>query len=308
MKVALLGGTGFVGSYLVEQLTAEQHSPVLLVRPGSEDKVVDRIHCNTIAGTVAEEEAVRKVVKGCDAVVYNIGILREFPSRGITFEALQFEGVRCAIQIAIESGVKRFLLMSANGVKQDGTPYQRTKHRAEQLLAESPLVWTIFRPSVVFGDPRGKNEIATELRDQLINSPFPAPLFYDGLLPMSAGRFAMAPVHVQDVTGMMVQSLTMPETVGQRYTLCGPETIEWREIIRRIAQAVGRSKMTVPVPLLFLKPLAALLERFESFPLTRDQLTMLLEGNAGDSTNVFKAFEVQPAHFDENSLAYLRTS
>ena len=51
--------------------------------------------------------------------------------------------------------------MSANGVKADGTPYQRTKYQAEEYLRASPLHWTIFQPSVIFGDPRGRMEFAT---------------------------------------------------------------------------------------------------------------------------------------------------
>jgi NADH dehydrogenase len=306
MKVALFGGTGFVGSYLVAQLLEREHLPVLLVRPGSATKCVAADRCVTVQGTISDEDAIRETLSGCDAAVYNIGILREYPARGITFEALQFEGVKRTAQLAIEAGVKRFLLMSANGVKGDGTTYQKTKYRAEQFLANTNLQWTIFQPSVIFGDPRGKSEFATELRDQIINPPIPAPLFYNGLVPFNAGRFAMAPVHVTDVTAVMAQSLDIPESVGQRYPLCGPQRLEWREIISVLSGVMGKSKLSLPAPLMLLRPLAVLLEGFEFFPVTRDQLTMLMEGNTCESNNVFEQFDIEPIAFDKISLSYLK--
>ncbi len=307
MRVALFGGTGFVGSYLVEQLLEAGHLPVLLVRSGSEAKCTAADQCEMVPGTIGDQAAIRNTLQGCDAAVYNIGILREFPARGITFQALQFEGAKRVIELAGEAGVTRFLLMSANGVKAAGTPYQQTKFMAEEFLAASGLEWTIFRPSVIFGNPRGKSEFATELCDQLINSPLPAPLFYDGLLPVEAGRFALSPVHVQDVTMIMAKALEVSESIGQRYPLCGPRTLQWQEIIRVLGNVMGKSKLALPAPTLLLRPVASLLERFEFFPVTRDQLTMLMEGNTCDSTEVFELFDIQPTGFDEPALAYLHS-
>ena len=308
MKVALFGGTGFVGCRLVEHLLEREHSPVLLVRPGSENKCVAADRCTLVPGTIANDDAVRKTLAGCDAAIYNIGILREFPARGITFEGLQFDAARRTIELAIDSGVRRFVLMSANGVKANGTPYQKTKYMAEQFLATTELEWTIFRPSVIFGDPRGRNEFCTELRDQLIATPMPAPLFYDGLLPFDAGRFTLSPVHVDDVATVMSKSLTMSEVIGQRYPLCGPQALEWREIIRLLAKVTGRYKPALPAPTLLLRPLAALFDGFDFFPVTRDQLTMLTAGNACDSTEVFKLFDVEATRFDEATIAYLQAN
>ena len=84
------------------------------------------------------------------------------PSAGITFQALQYEGAKLAVETAMARGVGRFVLMSANGVKPHGTAYQETKYLAERFLAQSGLDYTIFRPSVVFGDPRGLMEFCTQ--------------------------------------------------------------------------------------------------------------------------------------------------
>lgn len=306
MKVTIFGGTGYVGGYLIDELLDKGHHPVLLVRPGSRHKVRHRERCTLVDGDIASPDTIRTALAGSDAAIYNIGILREFPSSGVTYEALHFEGARRAMDVAEEVGVRRFLLMSANGVKADGTGYQRTKYMAEQHLKFTALDWTVFRPSVLFGEPRGRMEFATQLYRDIVRSPLPAPLFYEGLLPFKAGEFRMSPVYVKDVAAVFVQALEMPETAGQIFPLCGPVSLSWKEILKTIAAAAGTTKRALPAPVLLLKGLASALDQFAFFPITRDQLTMLMEGNTCDGHNGFQSFDLEPAPFDTTRLSYLQ--
>jgi uncharacterized protein YbjT (DUF2867 family) len=89
----------------------------------------------------------------------------------------------------------------------------------------------VFRPSVVFGDPRGLQEFCSQLRDEMIAPPMPAPLFHEGLWPGGAGRFRMSPVAVEDVAAAFVRSLAEPASHAGSFPLGGPEALEWREII-----------------------------------------------------------------------------
>lgn len=304
MRVAILGGTGFVGSYIVEALLAAGHDPVLLVRPGSERKVSHADRCRLVPGDVDNAAAVVSTLRNCDAVIWLIGILRERPSEGITFRELQFEAACRAIDAAVAQSVPRFLLMSANGVTADGTPYQRSKYQAEQYLEASGLAATVFRPSVIFGNPHGRMEFCTQLRDQMIRPPLPAPAFFSGLSP-SQGSFAMSPVFVEDVAAAFVRSLDTAESIGATWELGGPEALRWPEILRRIARACGRNKLILPVPVLPLRLAAGLLDRFPFFPVTRDQLTMLLQGNVVNSQEAFTTLGITPAPFADSQLAYL---
>nr|VFK35298.1 MAG: NADH dehydrogenase [Candidatus Kentron sp. MB]VFK77225.1 MAG: NADH dehydrogenase [Candidatus Kentron sp. MB] len=306
MKIAILGGTGYLGSYLVDTLIDHGHQPVLLVRPGSQRKIHRNHECIGIVGEIEQEDALREAFSQCQAVIYNIGILREFPRQNITFESLQYTGACHAMDVAMDLGVERFLLTSANGVKPDGTAYQRTKYRAEEYLRSSGLVGTVFRPSVIFGDPRGRMEFASQLYDEIIRLPFPAPLFHQGLIPFGAGRFRVSPIHVKNVAEIYVKALEDPNAAGKIYPLCGPDALEWCAIIKIIGRATGHNKWTLPVSAPMMKMVATILEGFPDFPLTKDQITMLLEGNIGDSRDVFNAYGIDPILFDEASLSYLR--
>ncbi|OQX10203.1 MAG: epimerase [Desulfobulbaceae bacterium A2] len=306
MRVAIVGATGFVGSALVESLLAAGHLPRLLVRPGSAGKLAAAGQCEVVPGDLDDEAAISRTVTGVEAVCYLVGIIREFPARGITWERLHWQGAQRVIDAARSVGVGRFLLMSANGVKEEGTGYQQTKFRAEQYLRASSPAWTIFRPSVIFGDPRGQQEFCTQLRHDMIRSPLPAPLFYPGLLPLRAGSFRMAPVHVRNVADCFVQALSQPAAAGRIFPLCGPESLTWAELIQRVAAACGRSKLALPVPVAAVAVLAALFDRFPWFPVTRDQLTMLLEGNVCADNGALRELGVTPIPFDDEHLAYLR--
>jgi uncharacterized protein YbjT (DUF2867 family) len=305
MRIAIFGATGFVGSYLTEALIEADMQPVLLVRAGHEHRIRQPGRCIVIGGDVGDAAAVDRVLGQADAAIYNIGILREFPARGITFRELQLEAPKRVMDAAARRGLRRFLLMSANGVQPDGTAYQRTKYLAEQHLAASGLDGTVFRPSVIFGDPRGRMEFATQLMRDIVDTVLPAPLFYPGLLPTGAGRFRLSPVHVRDVAQAFVCALLSPATIGQTLCLGGPEALSWREIIERLAAVRGRRKLTVPVPALSITTAATLLDRFEDFPITRDQLRMLMEGNTCAPT-ALHSLGIDPVPFDVRHLDYLR--
>lgn len=305
MKVALIGGTGFVGGHLVDALLNRGDEPSLLVRPGSLAKLRRASECRVVNGDIGSPEALRAAVEGSDAVIYNIGILREFPRRGVTFEESQYRGVVQTIAAARSTSIRRIVLMSANGVKLPGTAYQETKHRAEQAVKDSGLDWTIFRPSVIFGDPRGTMEIATQLYRDMIRPPIPAVGFHTGLVPAD-GQIPMSPVHVRDVAAAFVAALHDPGTAGKTYLLGGPEVLSWTQMLQRIAAAVGKRKLVLPMPIAVMKVGATLFDWLPFFPATRAQLTMLAEGNTADPDELQRLIKRDPLAFSKENLAYLQ--
>lgn len=305
MKVAIIGGTGFVGTNISRHLIDAGHRPRLLVRPGSEQKVAQPEHCDIVLGDVADPAALDRCLEGSDAVIYLIGILREFPSRGITFDALQRVGVEDTIAAAKGQGVDRFVLMSANGVHVEGTSYQRSKALAEAALKASGLRWTIFRPSVIFGDPDGRMEFCSQLKKDIIDSPMPAPLFYSGLFPKNAGGFELAPVHIDDVAAAFVLAVNESRTESQTYSLCGPARLSWKAILTTIAAASGKTKLMLPAPAMAIKATASLLDRYPWFPISRDQIQMLMEGNVCFENDSFARLGLTPTPFGVDQLGYL---
>lgn len=300
MKIAVFGGTGFVGGYLVDALLAAGHDPSLLVRPGSEGKVQQADRCKLVAGDLADTRAIDAVLEDCQAAIYNVGLLREFPRRGITFEDMHHGAVVRVVEAMQAKGISRLLLMSAAGIHDGGTAYQVTKLAAERHALASGLDVTVFRPSVIFGDPRGTMEIATQLYQQMVRPPLPAVRF------VSDGQdVMMSPVHVEDVASAFVGSLEDPGTHGKIYELGGPEALAWGEMIRRIGDAKGRKKMLMAMPIGLMKFGATLFDWLPFFPATRDQLTMLAEGNVVAPSDLETLIGQPPRPFSAGNLSYL---
>jgi NADH dehydrogenase len=306
MRVAIIGGTGFLGSHLVDALLSAGRAVSMLVRDGSNAKAHRASECLTVTGDLDDADALDRLLAGCDAVIYSVGILREIPRQGVTFEALQYEGVVKTVEAARKANVRRFMLISANGVRVPGTPYQETKKRAEDVVLSSGLDATVFQPSVVFGEPRGRMEFATQLLQDMVAPPLPALEFFQGISP-SRGPILMSPVLVTDVADAILAALANDETIGKVYPLGGPEILTWREMIRRVAAAVGRRKLLVPMPVKLVMLAASLLDRIPTFPVTRDQLQMLIEGNTVDPSIIESLIGRAPAKFDVEHLAYLRS-
>ena len=116
MKTALIGGTGFVGSYIIDELIKLNMTPRLLVRNGAQSKLLQQEKCELVFGDVDDKTAVMETLNGCSAVIYNIGIIREYPANGITYEGLHYLGAKRCIEAAVNFKIDRFILMSANGV------------------------------------------------------------------------------------------------------------------------------------------------------------------------------------------------
>lgn len=271
MKIFITGATGFVGSHLRRELLAQGHSLRLLVHGRVGDLAAGE---ETVPGDVRDLSTFRDAASGCDAVINLVGIIREFPAKGVTFQALHVEATRNVLAAAQQAGIRRYLQMSANGTRPQAVAgYHQTKWAAEELVRGSGLDWTIFRPSLIFGPQDAfVNMLAGYIRN------FPAvPVIGDG-------TYQMQPISADDVARCFGLALTKPETIGQVYALCGPDRLSYVELLDTIGRAVGKGHvLKVPQPLGLMKLLVPFMQNFDAFPLTMDQLTMLVEGNVCDN-------------------------
>ena len=91
MKVAIFGSTGFVGKYLLKSLINHNHEVYTLVRDGSENKIKNFNKINIINGDIENQTSIEQTIMNCSTIIYNIGIIREFPSKGISYQKLHYE-------------------------------------------------------------------------------------------------------------------------------------------------------------------------------------------------------------------------
>lgn len=292
MKIFIAGGSGFVGSHLIQELQQRGHQLRLLTHrrkgalPGIEQ----------VEGDVTRLESFEQGVTGCDAVINLVGIIREFPLRGITFDRLHVQATKNVLAAAAKSGAKRYLQMSALGTRPDAvSDYHKTKYRAEELVRASGLEWTIFRPSLIYGP---NDSFINMLAGQLRLAP---------VMPViGSGRYRLQPIHADDVARCFAEALEMPETVGESYELCGNDRMSYVELLDAVASAMGRPSPFKPhVPLPLMKTVIPFMQKIPQFPITMDQLQMLLEENICDCS--WKGtFHFEPREFRSAIRKYLQ--
>ncbi|HZG78561.1 MAG TPA: SDR family oxidoreductase, partial [Paenibacillus sp.] len=229
-----------------------------------------------------------------------VGIIREAPSRGVTFARVHEEGTRRLVEACVDAGFgagpgRRFVHMSALGARPGATTaYFRSKWTAEETVRASGIPHVVFRPSVIFGPG-----------DEFVN--MLAGLARLPITPVIGdGRYRMQPVSLRTVADVFVKALTY-EPLNVAFDVGGPEQIPYNDMLREIGAAIGRRRMTLAhAPLWLMKPVVRAFERLPFFPITTNQLTMLLEENiCRDGTPFYDAYDTQPIPFTAGIREYL---
>lgn len=295
MKVFVTGATGFVGQEVVQQLKTTNYQIKVLLR--NQSQAAEFPDTDTFIGDTTELNSLHGGLAGCDAVIHLVGIIREFPRRGITFERLHSESTRNMLRAAQEQGVSRFLQMSANGTRADAvTGYHKSKWMAEQLVRQSRLDWTIFRPSLIFGP----KDLFVNLLAGLIQKLPAVPVMGDG-------KYRLQPVSVKDVALGFVKALDHSKSIGQTYHCGGPQAYSYDEVLDLIGTALGKKSVCkLHHPLLLMKPVVAMMQSLPQFPMTSDQLQMLLEENICDPTAWREDLALELRDFPSGIAEYLR--
>lgn len=270
--VTLIGGSGFLGTALVEQLARTGARIRVMVRRPSAAQHVKPLgelgQIQLMAGDIRSEADLAAALEGAGAAVNLVGILA--PSAGASFEAIHMFGAELAADVARRKGVERFLHVSAIGAD-PGSPsaYGRTKGEGEARVRRALPAATIVRPSLVFGPRDGfTNRFAA-----LVASPAP-------VVPMIAPRTRFQPVFVRDAADGIARALDRP---GETFEFGGPEVVTMREIFERLLEWTGRRKRLLELP----DAAAGLIAAFgflPGAPLTRDQWRMLQRDNVVSGT------------------------
>ena len=278
MRVLVTGGTGFVGTHVVNRLLKRGHEVAVLARDPAKTRNRYNRPVEAVAGDVLDPASFAGAASGREAVVHLVGIIHEKGRQ--TFDRMHREAAANAVAAAGSAGALRLLHMSAMGASEDSpSEYGRSKAAGEKVVRASGLDWTIFRPSIIFGPGDG---FVSLLAPIVRHNP--------GFIPViGPGTTRLQPVSVYDVARVFADALEKPETSGQTYEVGGPDVFTLNDIYREIAAAVGKPrKPLLHLPLWYGRLLAAGFEflarrgLFESPPLTRDQLRSLSRDNAGD--------------------------
>jgi NADH dehydrogenase len=256
VRIAVTGGTGFVGRHLARALLAEGHEVVLLARGvDRRDPSILGTGATFVRASTDDAESLRKAFAGCGAVAHFAGINREIGSQ--TYERVHVRGTAAIVEAARAAGVRKIVYLSFLRARPHcGSAYHESKWAAEEIVRASGIDYTILKSGVIYG--RGDH-----LLDHVSRALYTFPFFpLVGLRPTR-----LRPVFVGDVVRLARAALSDPRLSRQTLAVLGPEELGAGDAIKRIATAVGRIVTVVSVPVVFHRVLGWIFERTMIVPL-----------------------------------------
>jgi len=299
LRVAVVGGTGFVGSHLVPQLLQAGHE-VRVVGRGVRSATLPPGLAPTY-GDVVSGDGLAEAFQSADAVVNLVAVIRERGNQ--TFDAVNAEGSANVVTAATQAGVRRLVQFSAIGADPDPTfPYLLSKWRGEQVVTASSLEGVIIRSSTIFGTGEGFFTLLAKAIS------LPAPF----LIIPGDGTAIFQPIHADDVARCVLAGVEDPGRAGHLYEIGGPDQVSLEQITMGIAQVIDKEWFGIskrkPLHLdpRLIRPGALVMDKLLPNPLvTPQQLDMLAKPNVTRLDAVRTEFGFEPRPMWGN-LGYLK--
>ncbi|HXR44622.1 MAG TPA: NAD(P)H-binding protein [Pseudolysinimonas sp.] len=276
MRIAITGGTGFVGRHLAARLDP-----------------ADAVVVSRRTGVpIDDTDALAAAFAGCDVVVHAAGINREI--RDQTFQRVHVEGTRAVIDAARRAGVKRIVMVSFLRARPHcGSGYHETKWAAEELIRHSGIDHTILKASMIYG--RGDHMV-----DHVSRAVQTWPVF----ATVGYRARTVRPIPIEDFVDVLLAAAEgrIPDPT---VAVMGAEELPLGEAVRRVARVVGRTPLFIPLPVWSIRLLAQLTEWMMVVPLVATaQARMLAEGVSEPAPWAPEApIGVRPSHpFSDDSI------
>ena len=257
MKLLVVGGSGFLGGYVLREAARRGHQTLALARSPEAARAVAANGARPLSGDLDDARHLDEAFAEarCEAL--------------LCLASLGHGHGPNIVAAAEDAGVPRAVFVSTTAVTTTlHRPTRQIRLTAEEQIRGSGLDWTILRPTMIYGAAGDRN--LSRLLPLLRRAP---------ALPVPAtGGCLHQPVHVGDVADAVLAALQHPAAIGSLYNVAGPEPLPFAELLRTCARAVGSRTRLVPVPLAPLVTLARGYELLSRHPRIRpEQLRRLAE-------------------------------
>lgn len=271
MRILVVGASGFIGSHLLEALTATGHQVVAGVR--RPEAFPQREGCTTLVVDFSRDlnaETWRPRLRGIDVVINCVGIIGQ--DRRQRFDDLHQRAPIALFQACRQAGVRQVIQISALGADASAfSRYHLSKKAADDYLAATDLDWVILQPSLVFG-PGGRSLALFTALAALPIIPVPGD-----------GRQALQPVLVEDLVALVRRLLEPGAPTRVRIDVVGPKVLTMREILIQRRRWLGFKSVPLwSIPFGLVRAVADLLSNWVATPFNGEALRMLRQGNRGD--------------------------
>ena len=294
----ILGGGGFIGRYLVRNLTKKNYRCIISTR-----KAFQKGYLKTQATPGAIElvdwnsnnfSELKEAIQNSDIVINLIGILYE--TRKQKFYNIHANIPEAVAKICSESDVKKFIHVSAIGANENSKSlYQKSKHLGETKALNNFKNTVILRPSVVCGT----EDNFTNLFSKLSFLPF---------IPVVGINYKFQPILVDDVADAIVKAIELKGNEGKIYEIGGPKVISFGEMVKSILKTINKKRFVVPMPMPIAKIQSTITDLLPFPPiLTKDQCEILSEADnvVSDNNLTLKDLDIEPSDVEDEMKKWL---
>jgi NADH dehydrogenase len=294
----ILGGGGFIGRYLVRNLTKKNYRCIISTR-----KAFQKGYLKTQATPGAIElidwnpnnfSELKEAIKNSDVVINLIGILYE--TRKQKFYNIHTNIPEAVAKICSESDVKKFIHVSAIGASENSKSlYQKSKYQGEVKALENFKNTVVIRPSVVCGT----EDNFTNLFSKLSILP---------IIPVVGINYKFQPILVNDVTDAIVHAIELKGNEGKIYEIGGPKVISFGDMVKSILKTINKKRFVVPMPMPLAKIQSTITDLLPIPPiLTKDQCEILSEADnvVSDNNLTLKDLDIEPSDVEEEMKKWL---
>jgi len=268
----IFGGSGQIGRHLIRKLTKNNYKVTIVTRNLHQKGYSIKTQANAgyidiVEANIFDEKKIRSLFSKVDICINLIGILFE-SGKGNTFKNIHSIFPSLLAKLCKEYKVQQFIHLSALGINEAiDSEYAKSKLEGELNIQKNFATTTILRPSVVYSVD---DNFTTNFMTLLSRLPF-FPLYYNG-------KTKFMPIHCSDLTDVIYHVVS--KNINSKIIECiGPETISLKDIISKLLKLINKSRLLIPLPLIFATLSANFFQLFPKPLLTLDQLKLLKYDN-----------------------------
>lgn len=289
LVVLVTGATGFLGRRVVHELLERGYDVRCLVHTPGKERMFCHREVEVQYGNVQDSASLSNAFYDVDAVVHLVGIIH--PKRRDSFEDVHRGGTANVLAAAKEAGARHFLHLSVIGAANDRSyPYLYTKWLGEQEVVRSGIPYTIFRPSVLFGEG-----------DEFLNALAGLVRLFPLVPVIGSGKNRYHPLAADDLARCIGITLGREDLKGQALDLGGTQRMSYNELVSEVAKAMGKRRLRFHLPTWPIYLMAALTQGFMPRPpITTDQIKMLGIRSVAEVGELERVFGFTPRLMEGN--------
>jgi nucleoside-diphosphate-sugar epimerase len=278
VDVLVVGSTGFVGSFVVDKLNQEDIGRIgCFVRKSSRLEEIEKYDVDKRFGNLADFSSICEALKGQEAV--------------ISVASLKYGFCKNLVRACEIMNIRRVVFISTTGIfTQLESEEKRIVMEAERRISESPIEYTVIRPTMIYGDWKDEN---MHFLIEYLKKHSVVPIFGNG-------RYLQQPVYVEDVASAVVKALSTKRTIRKSYNISGRFPLSYNEVIDTICKNLGKGVLKVRIPYHLSLSLVAILQVLQKNPrFTVGQVRRLNENKVFDYSKAKEDFGYNPISFED---------